>query len=219
MQPPKPIAVQGHIFVDNSNIIGGAQIYFRNHGVPWPAVRIYWKHLFRIAERDILPATRVLAGSLPPDNDALWDYARQNGYDTALLRRVERDDGRLGEQGVDETLHARISAALLDYEPPQSLILLTGDGRKSDFKTSFLDNAKRAAKRGWAVSIYSWKDQMSNSFKLLKAQHPTKINLFHLDDWANSITFIKGGTFNVEGAEVNVKERVVSLLQFERDRP
>ncbi len=45
-------------------------------------------------------------------------HAQRGGYDTDLLRRVEADDGRLIEQGVDEMLHLKIANALLDSKRP-----------------------------------------------------------------------------------------------------
>lgn len=84
-----------HVFFDNSNIWGGAQ-NVRNitePGVPWPALRIYYKNLFKLIEDGREAKTKVLAGSVPPSCAALWEYAKAEGYDTALLKRVEKDDG------------------------------------------------------------------------------------------------------------------------------
>lgn len=107
--------------------------------------------------------TRVLAGSVPPGNEERWEYAKQGGYDTDLLRKIGTDDGRLAEQGVDELLHLKIANVLLDYDPPQTLILVPGDGRVGTFGTGFLQQAERALKRGWAVEIWSWRDGLSKS--------------------------------------------------------
>jgi hypothetical protein len=68
---------------------------------------------------------------------------RQGGYDTDPLRKIERDDGRLGEQGVDEMLHLKIANVLLDYDAPQVLVLATVDGSDGDFQTSFTKQIER----------------------------------------------------------------------------
>src|SRR5262245_868408 len=101
-------AMAHHIFVDNSNIYGGAQRAAGTiePGAHWMSVRIYYRNLFRLIEGEDV-ATRVLAGSVPPGNDALWQVARDLGYNTDLLQRVEQDDGRLVEQAVDEMLHLK----------------------------------------------------------------------------------------------------------------
>jgi hypothetical protein len=88
-----------HVFVDNSNIFNGAR---RTAAKLEPtahilAVRVYYKHLFALLEGQRSVATRVLAGSVPPGNDDLWDYAKQAGYDTGLLTKVETEDGHFAE--------------------------------------------------------------------------------------------------------------------------
>lgn len=82
-------------------------------------------------------ASKCMAGSIPPECRKLWDYARQMGYNTDLLYRVDSGDGVQKEQAVDELLHLKISDALLDFEATQTLIILTGDGKVSDYGTSF----------------------------------------------------------------------------------
>ena len=157
-----------HIFVDNANIFGGAQraaktIEPTEH---WSGIRVYYQNLFKLIEHGHgRIRTRVMGGSVPPGNDDLWEHARKAGYDTDLLKRVDSDDGRLVEQGVDELLHLKIANVLLDYSPPQTLVLGTGDGARSTFGTSFRDQAARAFRLGWSVRIYSWKDQLSRKLR------------------------------------------------------
>lgn len=205
---------QAHMFVDNSNLIGGAQrVALEREGVPWPAVRIYWQNFFRFIESDYLPVTRCLAGSLPPGNEELWEYSRRHGYDTSLLKRVENDDGRLAEQAVDEVMHAKIAGVLLDYDPPQTLVLVTGDGANAEFGTSFLKQVQRAIKRGWTVDVLSWEKQLSKKFRALAAQHKDKVNIIELDAFYPSITFLVEGDFwHRNGDMVHVTRRIVSPL-------
>ncbi|WP_156963752.1 NYN domain-containing protein [Muricoccus aerilatus] len=109
-----------HIFFDNSNIYGGSRRAAETiePNAPWIAVRIYYRNLFRLIEGQGDVKTRVLSGSVPPENELLWQTARDLGYNTDLLRKVERDNGRLGEQGVDEMLHLKIANTILDYPAP-----------------------------------------------------------------------------------------------------
>jgi hypothetical protein len=146
-----------HVFIDNSNIFGVAQrvAEARDTWEHWRSVRLYYKHLFKLVEGDDV-ATRGLAGSVPPDNEPLWQTARDLGYRTDLLLRVEGDDGRLVEQGVDEMLHLKIANAILDHKPPQTLVIVSGDGRVSEWDTSFPGQAERALKWGWNVEVWSW---------------------------------------------------------------
>src|SRR5258708_32388177 len=140
-----------HIFIDNSNIYGVAQRVAESRHVweHWRSVRIYYKNLFKLVEGDDNVATRGLAGSVPPDNEPVWQIARELGYGTDLLHRVEADDGRLVEQGVDEMLHLKIANAILDHKGPQTLVIVSGDGRVSQWDTSFPGQAERALKWNW----------------------------------------------------------------------
>ncbi|MFH1044474.1 MAG: hypothetical protein V1796_05370 [Pseudomonadota bacterium] len=106
-----------HIFIDNSNIYGGAMLTAGNTepGAIHQSVRVYYRNFFELLERPGGTVTRVMAGSVPPGNDDLWDYANRGGYDTHLLRKVKTDDGRLAEQAVDEMLHLKIANVLLDF--------------------------------------------------------------------------------------------------------
>jgi hypothetical protein len=97
----------------------------------------------------------------------LWQAARNLGYDTDLLQRVEQDDGRLTEQAVDEMLHLKMANALLDYEPPQTLVIVGGDGKDSNWATSFSGHAERALKRGWNVEVWSWRRQLTGRYDAL----------------------------------------------------
>jgi hypothetical protein len=205
MMPPRPPA---YVYIDNSNIYGGAMRAGKTvEKVPWQAVRVYWPNLFKLIEGPRIISGKVLAGSVPPSNMKLWEYARKAGYKTELLKRVEADDGRLLEQGVDEALHLKIANALLDHEPPQTLVLVTGDGQASEQGTSFVDQAERAARRGWDVEVWSWKAGLSGQFARTKAYANGRLAIHELDPYYRSITFlVKPG-----GGQIWT-ERVVSKL-------
>lgn len=201
-----------HLFVDNSNMFHGARRAAETlePGAVWLSVRVYYPNLFRLIAGTHTVQTRVMAGSVPPGNDELWDMARKAGYETDLLKKVEKDDGHLGEQAVDEMLHLKIANVLLDFEPPQTLILATGDGRLGQFRTSFPLQAERALKRGWYVEVWSWKDQVSGNFARISPQQGVSIRVQELDPYYRMITFIKGGTYTLGSTSVSVQSRVVA---------
>lgn len=205
-----------HVFVDNSNVIWGAQRVAATlePGAVWLAVRVYWRNLFQLLEHPGKVVTRVVAGPIPPGNEQLWEYAHRQGFATKLLRKVERDDGRLGERGVDEMLILPMSHVLLDFEPPQTLVLATGDGSGTEFGNSFSREVERALKRGWDVEVWSWKDQLSSKFA--RARSPTgrvpKIN--HFDPYWKQITFTQAGSYAIGGAQIDVAGRVVTPLKL-----
>lgn len=206
--------MDAHVFIDNSNIFGGAQKALKTYepDIPWPAIRIYYKNFFKLIEGSDKAVTKILAGSMPPGNDDLWEHARNCGYNTDLLKRIEQDDGRLAEQGVDEILHLKIANVLLDYDPPQKLIVCTGDGQQSTCNTSFTEQIERAIKRKWSVDIWSWKAQLSNKLRRLEHNTITSVTLNELDPYYSKVTFIKGGIYINGSNKIIAKERVVHSL-------
>jgi hypothetical protein len=208
--------VATHVFFDNSNIYGGAQRAAAGlePEVPWVAIRLYYRNLFRLIEGAGQVATRILGGSVPPGNEPLWQTARDLGYNTDLLKRVELDDGRMGEQAVDELLHLKIANTLLDHDGENELVIASGDGSLSDFNTSFLTQAERALRRGWTVRVWSWTAQMSSRYGPLAVDYPGRLHLESLDPYYNSVTFVRGGGYRMQGEAVQVRERVVSPLRL-----
>lgn len=209
--------MDAHIFIDNSNAFGGAQLASEKlePGSVRKSVRIYYKHLFRLIESGFTPVTRVLAGSLPPGNETLWEHSKGLGYDPDLLQRVTKDDGRLAEQGVDEIVHLKIANVLLDFDAPQALVLVTGDGNEADFGTSFLQQVKRALKRGWHVHVWSWEGQQSGKYARLAEETDGVLIVHQFDSYYKNLTFLQEGDYNVSGESVHVPGRVVSKLKLE----
>jgi hypothetical protein len=195
--------MRAHVFIDNSNVFHGAQreAKRREPDAPWPAVRISYPRLFTLVEATHTVITRTLAGSVPPGNDDLWSHARRGGYNTDLLRRVASSDGSSREQGVDEMLHLKIANALLDYDAPQALVLVTGDGAKSDFGTSFIRQAERAVKRSWTLHVWSWRRQLSPKFaQLTRPAKPVHLNYF--DGNYADLVYLKRGRYRLDDVSV-----------------
>ncbi len=165
-------------------------------GVPWSALRLHFENLFSLIEGGRQRSTAVLAGSVPPSCAALWDYARDQGYNTDLLRKVEREDGSVCEQGVDEILHMKIANAILDFDPPQTLVVATGDGRVSEFGTGFITQIRRALKKAWDVEVWSWGETLNQRKYLeLQAAYPGNVTIKYLDPHYRSVTFVRGGEY------------------------
>jgi hypothetical protein len=201
-----------HIFIDNSNIFGGAQRTAQalEPGAVELSVRVYYKNLFALLEDGREVKTRVLAGSISPGNDQLWDYARKYGYNIDLLRKVEDNKGRSSEQSVDEMLHLRIANALLDYDPPQTLVIASGDGQENNRDASFPLQIQRALKRGWDVEVYSWDAQLSGNFRRMASNAGGHLVVRILDPYYRALTFIKDGQHVLHGASILIAGRVVA---------
>ena len=208
--------MQTHIFLDNSNIFGGAQSAARRReAAPWQSVRVEYKQLFRLLlHGKHNRKTSMLAGSVPPGNEALWEAARNAGFDTTLLKRVDNDNGRLVEQGVDEVIHLRIANILLDTDVPGMMVLATGDGQTTEQGSSFTQQVKRAARRGWSVEVWSWAESLSPLLRNTRAEFPENVKISKLDEWYHSIIFLKSGIYSIDGKSVNVPTRRARALNL-----
>ena len=187
-----------HIFWDNTNIFLGAidtatQV---EPTAPRYAVRVYWRNLYNLVVRERQAITKEIAGSVPPQAADLWAYAEQMGFKTTLLHRVENSFGILREQAVDEILHLRIANTILSRRIPETIILLSGDGRETPTGTSFPGQCRLALNLGWKIEIYSW-GVTFNSLKYgqLKDEFPDLVSISFLDEYYNSLTFLKAGTY------------------------
>ena len=208
-----------HIFWDNSNILGCAlgTRKTREPDVPWFAFRIHWRNLYALVTRGRQVETRCLAGSVPPECEDLWAYAEDLGFDVALLHRVESEGGGKKEQAVDEILHLKMANAVLDYKPPQTMILLSGDGSTSDFSTGFPGQVERALKRGWEVEVHAWQDGLSGRYEQIRQRFRDRMSIRLLDTHYENVTFVKGGEYykkDTEGNKINfpLAERQVKPL-------
>jgi hypothetical protein len=184
-----------HIFWDNSNVWGCAQNVreIEEPLVPWFTFRIHFRNLYKliVKERDV--ATKVMAGSVPPECESLWEYARELGFNTDLLYRIESTEGKKQEQAVDEILHLKMSNAVLDFSPPQTMVLLSGDGKVSEFGTSFPNQIERALKQGWNAEIYSWRNCYNQKmYTPICERYESKIQVIFLDQYYKQLTFVKG---------------------------
>jgi hypothetical protein len=198
-----------HVFYDNSNVLWGARYACMDlePDVYEFAVRIHFKNIFQLIENGREIVTKVLAGSVPPSCDPLWAYAQQNGYTTDLLRKVEKEDGTVGEQGVDELLHLKIANTLLDH-PRGTLAIATGDGRVSQFGTGFITQIDRALKHGWDVEVWTWSQVCHHRYEEYYKDPIKQFDLHKFDFHYFNVTFLKSGEYYRELPD-GVRQRIV----------
>ena len=93
-------------------------------------------------------------------------------------------------------------------------MLVTGDGRVSQFGTGFALQAERALKCDWQVEIWSWRSALSPAFGKLAETYPGSIRIHDLDRFFRQVTFVKGGTYGPPAVPkiVNLAARVVEPL-------
>ncbi|MBM3329324.1 MAG: NYN domain-containing protein [Calditrichaeota bacterium] len=211
-----------HIFWDNTNIFLTAvdTAGEMEPGLSRYAVRVHFNNLFQLVSRGREVLTKELAGSVPPQAASLWEYAERMGFKTTLLQRVENGFGILREQTVDEMLHLRIANTILARPNPETLVLLSGDGRVSKTGTSFPGQLRFALQRDWKVEVYSWRGGYnSRAFGELKSDFPKLVKVEMLDDYYYSLTFIKAGRYWSitqlgEQVELNIPDRAAKPLNI-----
>jgi hypothetical protein len=149
-----------HVFVDHSNVWGGVRLAAKIHDPDKP------EHRARLAVRkldDVLQArrqgvsTKIVSGGIPPGMEAVWEEYQNCGYDTQRLFRGK--DWK--ERGVDHSIIGHMWRLVSLYrEAPTILVLASGDGKKNEFGTSFLEVLEEILKSGrypeWKVELASF---------------------------------------------------------------
>jgi len=136
-----PVATSNliHIFVDHSNLWGGARgaSRLKNPDKEEMAARLSVKILDRIlGGRKIGVSTKIVSGGIPPGMEGVWAEYQKCGYDT---QRLVRDD-KWKERGVDHTIIGHMWRLVARHrDDPTTLILASGDGKQNEFHTSFYE--------------------------------------------------------------------------------
>lgn len=177
-----------YVFIDNSNVFGGAQLM--EDGSRDKRIRVNIRNLTRLVERGLFIVRRAVAGSFPPPNSRVWDLYRLDGY-------VVLQGGRTGnpeEQLVDEALHSHMLDAIADHKrgttTPGTIVLVTGDGNSNiERGTSFVKQVERAAREGWTIHMWSWKKTTARIYHDLTRDFPERFFVHDLDPHRKDITF------------------------------
>ena len=126
-----------HIFVDHSNMWGGARAAsrIRRPKTPDHEARVSIRVLDRLlGGRRQGVSTKVVSGGVPPGMEGVWAEYQKAGYDTQRLFR----DKNWKEHGVDHTLIGHMWRLLARHQAaPIILVLASGDGSNNEFGTSF----------------------------------------------------------------------------------
>lgn len=143
-----------NVFWDNSNIwlVGRAVCQQREPGDE-SAFRIHFSHLldFVVNGRQVREA--LVGGSIPPNNDPLWQRFANLGI---KVNKQERGASTGGEVAVDEIIQLEMANRVLDIMPAETMVLLTGDGSGYLDGQGFIRQLERAHNRGWQIEVISW---------------------------------------------------------------
>ena len=181
-----------HIFWDNSNIhfVGLNTVFpLKEPGVDRELFRTYFKNLFDLAHRGRQVGKAYLAGSIPPDSDALWAHIRSLNVRVELLKRTNANK----ENANDVSIQANMLRTAFDRAGTNdTFVVLTGDGAGKALGIGFLADLERISKQGFGIEVISW-DAGCN--RALKSFAEDKGRFIPLEAYYDQITFIKNGRF------------------------
>ncbi|MGN0569133.1 MAG: NYN domain-containing protein [Candidatus Fimenecus sp.] len=187
------------IFWDNSNIhISGLEVMkIREPEQPHELFRTNFNNLFDLVRNNRKVDAAYLSGSIPPPSNQLWDHIKSLGINVQLLNRTA--DG-LEQESVDMSLQTMMLRTAVDYiSAPSTIAVLTGDGAGKQLGEGFLSDLKRIKSLGWEIEVYSWENSCN---RYLKSYAEENGKFVALDDYYDSITFLKEDRYNPTGAQV-----------------
>lgn len=174
------------IFWDNSNIfIGAKDIASEREGFKSRnLIRISFPALLDLCKAGREVAQAIAVGSIPPEIRHVWNRMEGAGVEVQLFERGYESHK---EQGVDAVLQvAMLRAAFDNNGSPQTVVLLTGDGRGFEDGAGFHADLERMHKKGWEIEILAWEGSCNKKMK----DWGNSVGIFiPLEDYYNSITY------------------------------
>lgn len=176
-------------YVDNSNIFHEGQRYAEDKmGEDRHAFRIYFRNFVQLAVQDRPLREVVWGGSVPPPDDSVWTYLKDDlGIEPDLLNRANGGE----QETVDHLLQLRMHRHVRKHRnSPGTIVLATGDGKGYYQEEGFLYDVENFVQDGWAIELLSWEHSCHRRLREFVENHGTFISL---DQYYDQITFIKGG--------------------------
>ena len=173
-----------NIFLDNSNImLVGRNFSMSQEPGHEKDFRIYFRNLLQFAANKRAVSYAFMAGSIPPQNDNLWQYFKKLGVDIKIQERGILNNKEIA---VDEAIHKKILERIVDVKTPETIVLLTGDGNGYAQGKGFIRQLERAVDYHWAIEVISWNIGCSKALKEFAIRYGT---YRALDPVYDSVTF------------------------------
>lgn len=188
-----------YIFWDNSNIhISGLKVMEQKEPTqPMELFRTNFNNLFDLVKNNRTVDAAYLSGSIPPPSSSLWNYIKGMGIQLQLLNKTAEG---FEQESVDMSLQTMMLRTVIDHrDNPSTVAILTGDGAGKQLGEGFLSDLKRFVDYGWDIEVYAW-DISCNKYLKQYAQDNGKF--IALEDYYESITFLKEDRYNPTGAKV-----------------
>lgn len=177
-----------YLFWDNSNIhYSGLDGVFPKYepGKKRELYRTHFKNLFELVRNGRTIEGAYAAGSVPPPSDALWVHLKKLGIDMTLLDKTA--EGK-EQDSVDMSLQTNMFRVALD-NPPNTMVLLTGDGSGGALGKGFLADLQRIHKLGWNIEVFAWESTCNRYLKEFAEKNGVFVSL---EKHYYSITFLAG---------------------------
>lgn len=175
-----------HIIWDNSNIFLSGRSVCDKLEYKSGVFRINFENLIDLAAAK-RPIEQVFCvGSVPPPTDAVWGHIEKKTGKKPELYERGASSGK--EQAVDQALQTRMLRLGYDYESPETIVLLSGDGSGFEEGVGFFADIKRLHKFGWNVEVLAWKDHCKREMKNWAVENGLFVPL---DDFYGSVTFLE----------------------------
>jgi len=126
----------------------------------------------------------MVSGSIPPNNDTLWDRFDSLGIN---VEKQQRGQMTGNEVAVDESIQLAMANRVLDAPSPGTMVLCTGDGSGYLDDKGFIKQLKRVHKHGWSIEVISWDAGCNRHLKDFAQEQGTYRSLESVYD---QITFI-----------------------------
>lgn len=180
-----------YLFWDNSNIhYSGLNSVMPliEPGKTRELYRTHFKNLFKLVQDGRTVNGAYAAGSVPPPSDDLWTYLEGLGINMTLLDKTANGKE---QDSVDMSLQTNMFRVALD-NPPDTMVLLTGDGSGGALGKGFLADLQRIHKLGWKIEVYAWETTCNRYLKAFAEENGKFVSL---ERYYYSITFLKGERF------------------------
>lgn len=187
-----------HIIWDNSNIFVSGRSTCAKVEHKESEFRVHFESLVDLAAngRDIYQVFCV--GSVPPPTEAVWGHIeRKTGKKPELY---ERGAFSGKEQAVDQALQTRMLRLGYDFDPPETIVLMSGDGSGFEEGTGFFADIKRLHKVGWKAEVLAWQNHCKREMQTWAEENGLFVPL---DDFYGSVTFLQGGLRNASRLDLS----------------
>jgi len=141
--------------------------------------------------------------ALPP-TDSVWGHIEAKTGKKPELYERGKVSGK--EQAVDQALQTRMLRLGYDFDPPETIVLLSGDGKGETEGVGFFADVKRLHRHGWKVEILAWKDHCSRAMREWSEKNGIFVDL---GDFYSEVTFLQGGDRNARPLDLGKRPRLI----------